>query len=364
LTELSYVKGATSSLQTQLTAKPNKNYIMNPSCNISQRGDGPWNNPNNNFMIVDGWRYMKSLTGTAPVAISYLRSTLTAGLIYNTSRAITRQIYLGPMTLNANDYEYFQRKIEQGCRMLCGASKTVTLSFWAWADSNAPKIGIALVQEYGTGGSASEIINGTTITLSTTPTRYSYTFTTNTLSGKTLSTSLDDSLTTRFYYCWGTGTHSAYVGSTGVANMPSDFINITNVKLEMGSVMTEYVPNTISEDITECLRFYEQLTFTAGMILGNGWAGTTTKAYWEFYFVKKRLVPPFIGLYSTTDGIFIRRADGTNVSSTATDAGFTNASFDSCQFTTTVASGLTAGEGIGSYVATGKSVTIEIQADF
>jgi hypothetical protein len=98
------------------------------------------------------------------------------------------------------------------------AGQTTTYSFWAKASAGTPKVAVISVQGFGTGGSPSAAVQTEhgTITLSTLWARYSVTVALPSISGKTLGTAGDDSVSVRLLMSAG----SAVSGnqSIGVQN--------------------------------------------------------------------------------------------------------------------------------------------------
>jgi hypothetical protein len=105
----------------------------------------------------------------------------------------------------ANSLQWLSQRIEHGTRFLCGAGKKVTISFVANSNISGKKLGVWIRQNYGTGGSpsAAEVINGSSVSLTSSLTRYTFTFNLNTLSGKSFGTNDDDFLEIAISYQWG-----------------------------------------------------------------------------------------------------------------------------------------------------------------
>jgi hypothetical protein len=90
---------------------------------------------------------------------------------------------------------------------------------WAYGSGGTPlpKFSIGLRQSFGSGGSPSAAVdvNAVPITLTTTPTRYSVTFTLPSMAGKTLGTNGDSQTALRLWTSCGTG-NAALAGNIGV----------------------------------------------------------------------------------------------------------------------------------------------------
>jgi len=149
------------------------------------------------------------------------------------------------------------------------AGKAVTVSFWAYATAGTPKIGVAAQQVFGTGGSPSAAvnINGTPVTLSTTVTRYSVTFTYPSIIGKTVGTNGDHYSRLALFFSSGS-TNNAFAGGIGVQT--ANFI-LWGVQLEIGSVATPLEKIEYADDLRHCQRFYQTLgQYVGGYASGAG----------------------------------------------------------------------------------------------
>lgn len=260
--------------------------IMNSNFSIWQRGitSGTIADSTTVF-LADRWfdTYVKD-GGTLPT-LTRTREILTSGDIPNAyyySRLTTNGA--GTSLGTSSRGGYFQR-IENGTRNLCGASKTITLSFWARSSIASKRIGFFLLQNYGTGGSptTNETINGTNWTLTSTWTKYTHTFTTNTLVGKTFGTADDDYIGLQSYYIWGTNGYDDMVGATTAETFGgSGTIDIAQVQVCAGDVALPFEPKSDAEEKRDCQRYCLDLTggvTTASLTLGTLYATTATNAY-------------------------------------------------------------------------------------
>jgi hypothetical protein len=132
------------------------------------------------------------------------------------------------------------------------AGQTVTLSFWA-KGTNAPgNYAVNLLQNFGSGGSAQTNLSDQFLVVTSSWSRYSFTFTLGSISGKTIGT---DS------FLW----LSIYQSATGTA---ASTLDIWGVQLEAGSVATPFRRNapSIQAELAACQRYYVRFTG------GNGYA--------------------------------------------------------------------------------------------
>ena len=163
-------------------------------------------------------------------------------------------------SLGANSLLELFQKIENGARLLAGSGKQVTLSFMARSSITGKKIGCELGQNYGTGGTptAGETINGESWTLTSTWTRYSHTFTTNTLSGKTFGTDNNDFLAIEIWFQWGASQKTRVGAATAEDFVGSGTIDIAQIQLCAGSAALPFQPKSFSDELEVCQRYYEK----------------------------------------------------------------------------------------------------------
>jgi hypothetical protein len=235
--------------------------IINGNFDIWQRGTS-FTNPGDTIYTADRFRVSIANTGTLPTTIIHSRQLLTSGDITNAYYHYRINTNGAGSGYGANDTYKILTRLENATRYLCGVDKKVTVSFWARSSIANKKIGIYLQQSYGTTGSPSsgENINGTNWTLTSTWTKYTYTFTTNTLVGKTFGTDNNDLIMLFFSIMWGTGTSSEVVGSTGVAEtfVGSGDIDIAQVQLCAGDVALPFQPRSFGDELDSCRRYYEK----------------------------------------------------------------------------------------------------------
>ncbi|WP_440030176.1 phage tail-collar fiber domain-containing protein [Chromobacterium amazonense] len=150
------------------------------------------------------------------------------------------------------EYCQITQRVE-GLRRFSG--KTMTLSFWAKADA-AKTILFYIEQGFGSGDGVSPIAraqNETPVQLSTTWQRYSFTFTSPSIQGKTFGQNGDDYLSVFFGVTYSTAlpVHSAIaIPQTGV-------FDIAQVQLEEGPVATPYERRSPGEELALCQRYFE-----------------------------------------------------------------------------------------------------------
>lgn len=221
-----------------------RNLLHNPLFNVAQRGAGPWTTG----YTADRWALAVS-NDTSTVAVAFASDAIRTAI---GDEAATSLLSLG---VNGNAaaaaFTFVSQKIE-GVRRLSG--KTVIASFWASA-SGATKLGVNMMQDFGTGGSPSAAIwlTAVPLTLSPTWTRYSATFVIPSSAGKTLGTANNDETTLALWVSCGTS-NAAIAGTPGVQ---TGTINIWGVQLEVGSVATPLEKPDPRYDLANCQRFYQ-----------------------------------------------------------------------------------------------------------
>jgi hypothetical protein len=279
--------------------------IMNGNFDVWQRGVTSALTDITVTHLADRWADLPSRdTGTLPT-ITRTRETLTAGALDN-SYYFSRLTTSGAgSSFGANAIHLYWNKIEHGTRLLCGASKKVTVSFWARSSISNKKLGLYLTQDYGTGGSptSAEAITGTNWTLTSSWVKYTFTFTTNTLVGKTFGTNNNDFLQPSFVPMWG----SAYAPIVGTISaetyVGSGTIDIAQVQLCAGDEALPFQPKSYSNEINDCLRYCYQLT-DLGDVASGSYVNTTAFQAVIHFPVRMRINPVDLETSSVTGSNF------------------------------------------------------------
>jgi len=238
---------STSAPPSTLSGNVGRNLIHNPLFNVAQRGTGPWSITNT--YTADRW--IQSLTGgTISTSIGAIIDANRVQIGDESPRFHLVANVVGGA--GASDETYISQRIEDVRRL---AGKTVTLSFWAVATSGTPKLGIPLIQIFGTGGSPSSpvLVAPQTVTLSTTYTRYSLTYTVPSIAGKTLGTNAGtDYLEVRFGMSCGASNNVNY---GGIGQQSAVFV-LWGVQLEIGNVATPLEKPDPRYDLANCQRMF------------------------------------------------------------------------------------------------------------
>ena len=241
-----------------------KNYIINGNFDIWQRensqtsygygSDDRWHNANNGSTKTH----------------SQITCTDTERALFNASK-FSRTVVSS--VVGASNFVLKQQAIEDITKL---AGKTVTLSFWAKADSSK-NIEVRMLQAFGSGGSPSAPVNNIgqqLVALTSTWQKKTITITVPSIIGKTLGT--DGVHTTASWLRFTFDAGSGYEGST--VGQQSGTFDIAQVQLEQGSVATPFENRPIGLELSLCQRYYE-VGFTKNYVAGTSGASTISTQY-------------------------------------------------------------------------------------
>jgi len=181
----------------------------------------------------------------------------------------------------SGDYSILSQRIED---VRTFANQTVTVSFWAKANTGTPKVAVELVQSFGSGGSPSADVNTyiSNVTLSTSWARYTVTGTVPSISGKTIGTTANSSSLRLYLWTSAGSTFNSRTGSIGVQNAD---IDIWGVQAEAGSVATPFstATGTLAGELAACQRYYFRSTpgstYGSNTLLGYNDSTTVAVGY-------------------------------------------------------------------------------------
>jgi hypothetical protein len=248
-----------------------KNKIINGDFNINQRAfSSTTTSGNYGFdrcqLISSGGTSTYSAqtftTGAAPVA-GY------------ESKNFARLVTSGQSAVG--DYAAVRQNIES---VRTFAGQTVTFSVYAKASTGTPKIGVAVDQNFGSGGSPSAQVttSGGTATISTSWARYSFTIAVPSISGKTIGTA-NDYLAAWLFTSAGTSISAVGYPAVGVQNVT---IDTWGWQIEYGSKATPFqtASGSLQGELAMCQRYYWRATAidNYAFMPGNGLAKSTTAA--------------------------------------------------------------------------------------
>jgi len=234
-----------------------KNKIINGDFGVWQRGTSFTPAASSNVYTAD--RFLTARDGTGTVTVS--QQTFTPGAApvtgyegtffyrYNQTVAGTGGTFTNVLVQNIEDVRTF-------------AGQTATISFWAKTDS-ARTLNLNIPQVYGTGGSSTTFASSTTFSVTTSWTRFTYTVTIPSISGKTIGTS--------------SYLQIAFQSAVNNATQTWDF---WGVQLEAGTYATGFqtATGTVQGELSAAQRYYQRWTGQndSGRLATLGGVPTTT----------------------------------------------------------------------------------------
>ena len=258
-----------------------KNVVVNGSFNIWQRGTV--------FTATTGitWtadRWGTYFSGTPSNTTVTQKSTLSDGIGTLLALGCLYYAEIKTTTVGTETLKQYFTNIEN---VHIFSNSTVTLSFVAWSPDGA-QLGVVLQQVFGTGGSPSAVVTTSQqfVTLTSTPTLYTMTFSLASTVGKTLGSNNNDRLAITFLLTVGANTY-----------------NISAVTLEKGTVASglPFLPQ--ATELLHCMRYYETsfvgapTGFTAGLGAAYGFDHFSGFCYRAVKFAVPKRKAPTVTLY-------------------------------------------------------------------
>lgn len=139
------------------------------------------------------------------------------------------------------------------------ANGKATVSFWMRSGVAGKKVGLSVQQVFGSGGSSTVQTDGAVITLTTTFTKYTYTFDVPTIVGKTYGA--NHHLFLLFFLCDG-----SYFGGQ-LANQVGLF-ELAQVQFEKGDTATLFDFRDLGLELSLCQRYWEK-SYSDGIYPGT-----------------------------------------------------------------------------------------------
>jgi hypothetical protein len=305
-----------------LTYQPvSHNYIINGAFDVWQRGTSFASTgfTSDRWRTSDGFPTATVAQGTAtPADISAIGYGEPQFFFKYSNNAATTGLSL------------FEQRVED-VRSLAG--QTVTLSYYAKVSAGTAENVPNFVQNFGSGGSSAVVTTSpTTATITTSWQRFSHTIALPDISGKTI----------------GAGSYLS-VRPLRHSTSTSLTYDIWGVQLEAGSVATPFKRHapSLQGELAACQRYYLRIFPAADQrVLGNGWGNTTTTARGAIPFPVQMRTDPTSLEQSGTAGDYQIQRQGTNAVTCSAIPSFVTATQYAAQVQFTVASGLTAGEGL------------------
>jgi len=316
-----------------------KNKIINGDFGVWQRGTSFSPTPGVETYTADRW--VAYVDGTTTSTFS--RQTFTPGTapVAGYEGSYFYRALITSQTGGSGSYIY--QKIED---VRTFAGQTVTMSFWAKAAATGSS-SIYLTQNFGSGGSAT--INGTnsTISLTTSWQRFTYTVAVPSISGKTIGTS---------------SFLAFYIQLT--ANL-AQTVDIWGVQVEASSTASDFATatGTIQGELAACQRYYQR--FNASSVYTffcNGNAYNTTQATCILPLpVTLRSAPSSIETTGTASNY--RLTNGASSTACNSVPALDQAATQSLAINFYVASGLIAGQAINAGANNTASAYIGVSAE-
>lgn len=242
--------------RANLGVAPNKNYITNGNFAINQRGTNPYTIAADGVVYAyDRWRVYADDDGGSPSNVNLTRANGIATFSNSTSEFATIiTIANQGSSLGAGSLWAFENVIADVYKF---SGKTITISFNASSNITSKTLGVAIYQYFGVGGSASVFVTGQSVTLTNTGFRYFLTFNVPSVAGKTIGANGDNCTVFSFFLQAGTATATARSLPASFGFQGLGIVRISDVKIETGSYATEYIQPLLSEDMAECLAYFE-----------------------------------------------------------------------------------------------------------
>jgi hypothetical protein len=285
----------TTGLSYQANWAAGKNKIINGDFTINQRA---FTSVTASAYTFDRWRAGIAGDGTA----TFTPQTFTPGAApiagYESTNFL--QIATTGQTLTSTQTNISQRI--ESVRILAG--QTATVSFWSKATSGTPKIAVELAQIFGNGGSPSATVNTYLgqATLSTSWTRYSFSISVPSMSGKTIGTDVNTSyLSLNLFTSAGSDLNSR----TGSLGIQTTTIQVWGIQIEAGSTATAFqtATGTIQGELAACQRYYYRQGGELYNRFGLGAYASSTISYSLISFpVTMRIAPTAVDF--STLGVF------------------------------------------------------------
>lgn len=226
-----------------------KNKIINGDCAINQRAFTT--STSSGSYLVD-----RFVGGNSGGTVTYSVQQFTPGaapVAGYEAKQFMRLVVSGQSA--AGDFATVAQEIED---VRSFAGQTVTISFWAKANTGTPGISVDLLQKFGSGGSPSSSVSTAAgkNAITTSWARYSYTVAVPSISGKTIGTT-DNTSSLRLRVWVSAG--STYNTETTSLGTQANTFDIWGVQVEYGSKATPFQiasGESPQAELAMCQRYY------------------------------------------------------------------------------------------------------------
>jgi len=234
------------------------NAIINGGFDVWQRGTS-FSNPASATYTSDRWSVVWDGSGTTRTISRQTFTPASAPLSGYEAAFFFR--FNQSVAGSGATYNLFQNRMED---VRTFAGQTVTVSFWAKAATSTTLPTLNFEQNFGTGGSPSGDVSTdfrNNVVIGTTWTRYSFTTTVPSISGKTIGT-----------------TTPGYLGLRIFVPINATFtLDVWGVQVEAGSAATPFETEQLEVTLAKCQRYYFRSTAnTLNTLFAQGIASSTT----------------------------------------------------------------------------------------
>ena len=207
-----------------------RNLIINGDMRIAQRGTSFTSNLDNAYTL-DRWKIHDRLCTSRSVT----QESFSTGSVSTFGKEVSNYLRATFSNDSGATPPFIMQAIED---VKSVAGETVTISFWAKADS-AQDIELHYSQQFGGGGSSEVTAIIDTFTLTTSWVKYTTTVTIPSISGKTVGTS------SNLRIDWRMPANTAIT------------YDMTLVQLEVGTTATDFEHRPYDMELQRCMRYYE-----------------------------------------------------------------------------------------------------------
>ena len=257
------------------------NLLRNGDFEIAQRGTS-FVNPVHDSVTLDGFRIGNVTDGTLTVTQDTdVPSFSQAGHL--SRHSIKIQVTAADTSIATGQYAFLDHKIE-GYDFYPCVGKSVTLSFWVKAKKtgvysitfNSSTLDRSHAKEYTVLAADTWEKKTVTLVMNASGGTWDYTngiglFVIFALAcGATYQTTKD---------AWQSGVYLASSSQVNALDNTANYINLAQVKLEIGSVATPFVPETYAASLARNQRYYYRKTGGVAPIIGFGRANSATQGF-------------------------------------------------------------------------------------
>lgn len=342
------------------------NLVADSTTTTGLRWSTDWNTGKNKLINADFSINQRAFTSTTTNG-TYGFDRWLLGAVDGTTTYSTQAFTLGAAPVTGYEGTNFCRLVTTGQTLTTAqstveqriesvrtfANQTITVSFWAKANTGTPKVAVELDQNFGSGGSPSAAVQtyAGQVTLSTSWARYSVTVAVPSISGKTLGTTTGtDYLALRLWVSAG----SSFNSRTGSLGIQTNTFDIWGVQAEAGSVASAFTTATgvISNELAACQRYYVRIAnFAASDRIGMGVARSATNSRYVIpYNSIMRAAPTALEQSGTASDYQVEYT--TTFATCNAVPSFQSATRNSITIDAPVAAGLTAGQAVMLRAAT------------